>query len=160
PPYLIVLKYIGFRSEFLFILMLSGEEKWGNSSSLSLRIGVPGAMNQFVVRIILLPLSIGLTLFVASSGARADLEFASSTVDVGEVRAGSTLSHKFTFTNRGMEEVEITGVQSSCGCLTPRMSGQRFAAGEQGHVQVEINTLSPSPGPHTWQVKLSCKTGD
>src|SRR5260370_12770001 len=104
-------------------------------------------------------MGIWVALLSVAVGAPADLEVAATAVDAGEVRAGVPLSHKFTFTNRGTEEVEITGIRSGCGCLTPRMSGQRFAAGGHGHVQVEINTLSPTPGPHTWQVTLSCRVG-
>jgi hypothetical protein len=117
-------------------------------------------MNPTIARAYLLPIEIVFSLLAVTTGVQADLEFSATTLDVGEVRAGEPLSHRFTFTNRGTEEVEITGVQSSCGCLTPHMSGQRFAAGEQGNVRVEINTLSPAPGPHTWQVKLSCKIGE
>lgn len=116
-------------------------------------------MNHAKVQLLNLSIGIFLAVLTVASRAQAELEFAATTVDVGEIRAGAPLSHKFAFTNHGPELVEITGIQSSCGCLTPRMSGRRFAAGEQGDVRVEINTLSPSPGPHTWQVKLWCRVG-
>jgi len=90
---------------------------------------------------------------------RADLEFAQTTIDAGEARAGASLSHKFTFVNRGSEVVEITGIESSCGCLTPRLDRRTFMPGEHGSMVLEVNTLSPAPGPHTWQVKLSCRSG-
>ncbi len=99
-------------------------------------------------------------VLLPTCSAKADIEFPATTVDVGEVRAGSPLSHKFTFKNRGPEEIEITGIQSSCGCLTPHLSGRRYSRGEEGSVWVEINTLSPAPGPHTWQVKLVCRVGE
>jgi hypothetical protein len=92
-----------------------------------------------------------------ASMVRADLEFTSTTVDVGEVRAGSPLSHTFNFQNRGADAVEVTGIHSTCGCLTPRLSGKRYEPGDQGSLQATINTLSPAPGPHVWQVTLSCK---
>src|SRR5260370_11192323 len=117
-------------------------------------------MNGAIIQLFLRAIGICMAVLTVASGAQAELEFTATTVDVGEVRAGAALTHKFAFTNRGTEEVEITGIQSSCGCLTPRMSGQRFAAGEQGHVRAEINTLSPTPGPHTWQVTLSCRVAD
>jgi hypothetical protein len=92
------------------------------------------------------------------SMVRADLEFPSTTVDVGEIRAGSPLSHTFNFQNRGADAVEVTGIHSTCGCLTPRLSGKRYEPGDQGSLQATINTLSPAPGPHVWQVTLSCKS--
>jgi hypothetical protein len=90
--------------------------------------------------------------------AQADLEFAETTADAGEVRAGSPLNHEFTFVNRGPEIAEITGMESSCGCLTPKLDRRSFPPGERGSIRLEVNTLSPAPGPHTWQVKLSCQT--
>lgn len=117
-------------------------------------------MNKGIIQFFFRAIGICMAVLTLASGAQADLQFTATTVDVGEIRAGAPLSHQFPFTNRGTEEVEITGIHSSCGCLTPRMSGQRFAAGEQGHVRVEINTLSPNPGPHTWQVTLSYRVGN
>ncbi len=99
-------------------------------------------------------------LLASASEVKADLQCTATTVDKGEVRAGPSLSHQFTFTNRGSENVEITEIQSSCGCLTPQLSKRQYSPGEKGSVGVEINTLSPTPGPHSWQVKLSCRAAD
>jgi hypothetical protein len=98
-----------------------------------------------------------LAVLLATGPAQADLEFAESTADVGEVRAGAPLSHRFTFVNRGPEVVEITEIESSCGCLTPRLHQRVFQPGDHGSISLEVNTLSPAPGPHTWQVKVSCR---
>src|SRR5207249_836231 len=91
--------------------------------------------------------------------APAELEFRASSADAGEVKAGAPLSHKFAFVNRGLEVIQITGVESSCGCLIPRLEQRTFQPGEHGSILVEVSTLSPAPGPHTWQVKLTCQTG-
>ncbi len=99
-----------------------------------------------------------MTLWVVAA-ARADLEFVEPSADAGEVKAGAPLSHQFTFVNRGPEVVEITGIESSCGCLTPRLDRRTFQPGEHGSILIEVNTLSPAPGPHTWQVKLSYRFG-
>jgi hypothetical protein len=88
------------------------------------------------------------------------LEFTTTLVDKGEVRAGAALSHKFTFVNRGPNEVEITDIQSTCGCITPRLAVRRYSRGEHGSITVEINSLSPAPGPHSWVVKLFCREGN
>jgi hypothetical protein len=99
-------------------------------------------------------------ILIITSESKGDLEFTTTWVDKGEVRAGSALSHQFAFTNRGHTDVEITYIQSSCGCLTPHLSIQRYSQGEKGTLTIEINTLSPAPGPHSWQVKVFCRAGD
>ena len=117
-------------------------------------------MNRSPARSILqMVVSCGGILMLAG-GTRADLDFAATSVGKGEIRAGSPLSQQFTFKNPGLDDVEITDVQSSCGCLTSQLSGRRFSHGDQGSITVEINTLSPIPGPHTWQVKLVCRSGN
>src|SRR5205823_6302988 len=90
---------------------------------------------------------------------RAGLEFAESSADAGQVKAGAPLSHQFNFVNRGPEVIQITGIESSCGCLIPRLEQRIFQPGERGSILVEVNTLSPVPGPHTWQVKPSYQSG-
>ena len=90
--------------------------------------------------------------------ARAELEFVSTEVYLGEVRAGAPLSNTFAFQNRGADPVEVTGIHSTCGCLTPQLTRKRYEPGQRGSLEVAINTLSPSPGPHVWQVTLSCKS--
>jgi len=108
-----------------------------------------------VLRLFLIAMAL---IAVRASMVRADLEFTSTTIDVGEVHAGSPLSYTFNFQNRGADAGEVTGIHSTCGCLTPRLSGKRYQPGEQGSLQVAINTLSPALGPHVWQVTLSCKS--
>jgi uncharacterized protein DUF1573 len=108
-----------------------------------------------VLRLFLAAIAV-IALYTAT--LRADLDFVSTEVDVGEVRAGAPLSHTFLFQNRGTESVEVTGIQSTCGCLTSRLTRKRYEPGERGSLEVAINTLSPVPGPHTWQVTLSCKS--
>jgi hypothetical protein len=98
-----------------------------------------------------------LAVLLAGPLARAGLEFDETTVDAGEVRAGAPMSYRFTFVNHGPEVVEITGMESSCGCLTPRLGQRILQPGDHGSISLEVNTLSPAPGPHTWQVKLSCR---
>jgi hypothetical protein len=101
-----------------------------------------------------------LALLIMSAAARADLYVPAPIFDAGEVRAGAPLSHEFTFRNRGPDAVEIINLESSCGCLTPRLEKRRYEPGERGSIGLEVNTLSPAPGPHTWQVKLSCRSGE
>jgi Protein of unknown function (DUF1573) len=90
---------------------------------------------------------------------RAELHIAQPAANVGEVRGGTALTHRFTFVNRGSETVEITDVRPSCGCLTPRLSRRNVPSGEEGELVLEINTLTQAAGAHTWTVRLSTQSG-
>lgn len=95
---------------------------------------------------------------LAAAMARGDLRFAQSVVNLGEVRTGLPLAHRFPFVNRGTHSVEILDVRTSCGCLTPRLAQHCYEPGEAGELPVEINTLSQAPGPHTWSIRLQYST--
>src|ERR1700687_1064007 len=116
-------------------------------------------MNQPVAFLWRYPLIVGLAVLIFVPITKADLKFAVTRMDVGEVRAGAPLAQKFTFLNGGPNAIEITDVHTSCGCLTPRLDQRLFQPGDRGSILVEINTLSPAPGPHSWQVELSCRAG-
>jgi hypothetical protein len=91
--------------------------------------------------------------------ARADLHVPQPLVNVGEVRRGALLAQRFMLVNRGPEAVAITDLRASCGCLTPLLEQRVYQPGEAGSLLLEINTLSQSVGPHTWQVQLSYRAG-
>ena len=100
-----------------------------------------------------------LLLAVFGGSAWADLRFTQPAADVGEVRTGTPLVHRFALVNAGPEVVEITEARASCGCLTPRLDKRTFQPGEEGALQLEVNTLSQSAGPHTWRVQVACQSG-
>src|SRR5260370_11796744 len=91
----------------------------------------------------------------AASMIRADLHVPQPEVDAGEVRAGAPLGHRFTFVNRGPQTIEITEVQSSCGCLTPKLELRRLQPGEEGTLLMAVNTLSQAVGPHPAHVHMA-----
>jgi hypothetical protein len=101
----------------------------------------------------LLPLAAGVP------AARADLFCFQPQVQIGDVRSGVPLAHKFSLVNRGPEGVEITNLRPSCGCLTPQLSQDRLGAGEEGTLVLEVNTLTQPAGPHTWRVQVTYTTG-
>jgi hypothetical protein len=96
--------------------------------------------------------------FLAGTTVRANLHFPRLEVEAGQVRAGAPLAYRFTFVNQGPQTVEITDLQTSCGCLTPKLEPRRLQAGEEGALLMEVNTLSEAPGRNTWQVKLTYQT--
>src|SRR5882672_9066085 len=100
-PLLIVAKRLGFRSEFLRQLTLSRKKKWSNPA-----FPAEGAtMKNFPSPVLPLFAIAIAVIAVQESLARADLEFPSTTVEVGEIRAGSPLSYTFNFQNRGADAV-------------------------------------------------------
>jgi hypothetical protein len=97
-------------------------------------------------------------ILVVVSLARADLDFARTTVNVGEVRCGAPLAHRFLFINRGKGEVEITDVRTTCGCLTPTLGKKILQPGEEGSLLLEVNTLTQAAGAQDWWVQLCYRT--
>jgi hypothetical protein len=98
-------------------------------------------------------------LVLASGGtARPELHFPEPRADVGEVRCGAPLGHRFAFVNRGSAPVEIVEVRAGCGCLTPRLPKRVYQPGESGSLLLEINTLSQEEGPHTWTCEVACQS--
>jgi hypothetical protein len=104
----------------------------------------------------------GLALWVilaATPTVWADLRFAESAVDVGEVRSGAPLTHRFAFVNEGPEEVEITGLRASCGCMKPRLEQRKYGLGEKGALVLDVHTLGEVAGDHTWQLAVAYRCG-
>ena len=89
--------------------------------------------------------------------ARADLRFREPAVDLGRIRSGIPLAHRFSFTCAA--PAQITDIRTSCGCLGPRLARRAYQAGEEGAIDIELNTLSQSPGHHVWPVRVFYQSG-
>jgi hypothetical protein len=92
--------------------------------------------------------------------ARANVRFPDARANVGEVRTGVPLTHKFSFVNDGPEVVEILAAQPSCGCLVPRVEKRTYQPGERGSLLLEVNTLTQAAGPQTWRVQVRYRRGE
>lgn len=92
--------------------------------------------------------------------ARADVVFSHLIFDLGEIKAGTPLSHRFPFVNRGPGVVEFTGARASCGCIAPHFNRRVIPPGEEGSLLVEVNTLGQPSGPHAWTVHVSWREND
>ncbi len=106
-----------------------------------------------------LPLALILFNLLAGPG-RADLRFAQPVLDAGQVRSGPVLVQRFAFLNDGTRAIQITDTRPGCGCLQPRLPKQQFAPGEEGWMDVEINTLSQPAGPNQWRVQVFYRNGE
>jgi hypothetical protein len=56
----------------------------------------------------------------------------------GERGSDETVAHTFVLANTGREPLEIRGLQSSCGCMTAKVSQLQLAPGERVEVPIEI----------------------
>src|SRR5262245_24517158 len=96
---------------------------------------------------------------LSACSARADLYFERPQANLGRIRSGTPLTERFTFVNRGDKDVTITGVQTTCGCLSPRLELRSYRPGEAGVVPIEINSLSQPSGPHSWRLQIHYTDG-
>ncbi len=110
--------------------------------------------------LLLLVLGAPMLLLVRPAPVCAELECSQSVVDKGEVRSGLSLSHRFSFRNRGSQTVEITDVRPSCGCLAPKLEKRCLQAGESAELLLEVNTLTQPAGLHSWRITLLYKNGE
>lgn len=113
---------------------------------------------SFVSRVILVTAMFWSICWCAGA-ARAELRIPQPVADAGDVRSGPQLSHRFSLVNDGPDLVTVTAVQTSCGCLTPRLDRHTLAPGEQGSLLLEVNTLSQPAGPNSWSVHVRCRHG-
>ncbi len=117
-----------------------------------------------LVGVALLPLVLALmATSKLSSGRPLDstkqipsLAFRQYAVNLHEIPATGKISVPFSFWNRGRQPIEITKLEPSCGCLAPKLLGDRknYASGGQGIFEVQVETAREAPGPHTYSIRV------
>jgi hypothetical protein len=65
--------------------------------------------------------------------------------DFGDIEPGSKNTCKFNFSNQGRGVLEITKVQSTCGCTVPELKKKTYLPGESGTINVTYHA-SPHGG--------------
>jgi hypothetical protein len=95
-----------------------------------------------------------------AGAARAQLHCEQPIVALGDVRSGTTVTHRFMLANRGAEDMSIVEVRSACGCLVPKLEKRRLAPGEQTSLGLLVNTLTQAAGPQSWSMRVSYRCGD
>jgi rhodanese-related sulfurtransferase len=66
--------------------------------------------------------------------------FTEKSFDFGKIKqSGGKVSHDFVFTYNGENEIEITGVPTSCACTSAVISKTKFKKGETGILTVSFN---------------------
>jgi hypothetical protein len=98
-------------------------------------------------------------LLIVANAARAELHCDQPAVQTGDVRSGTSLSHRFALVNNGPETVELLDISTSCGCLTPRVDRRVLPPGARGSVLLEINTLTQDAGLQSWRATVRYRQG-
>lgn len=82
-----------------------------------------------------------------------------ASLDLGEVKGGTTAVAAFTLVNRGSAPAVLVDLERSCGCVEPVWTNRTLAPGEKQSLTVKIRTLGQRDGPRTWPLVLVTKAG-
>jgi hypothetical protein len=96
------------------------------------------------------------------SFAQAKIEFKDkdNTIDYGTVYKGEDSGLRvFEFTNTGDAPLEITNVQSTCGCTVPTKPTEPIMPGKTGKIEVKYN-MNPGPIRKTITVESNASNVD
>ena len=68
------------------------------------------------------------------------ISFDAQTKDFGKILEGEKLKHVFKFVNKGTRTLEVLSVLASCGCTSTLLSKKSVKAGQEGQIEVEVDT--------------------
>lgn len=75
------------------------------------------------------------SLFAAGvPGARAELSWASKTMNLQAAPGDTVLEARFRFTNSGSAPVDIRQIMTSCGCTTADLAQRHYEPGQSGEI--------------------------
>ena len=69
------------------------------------------------------------------------------TWDLGKVKKGEKLERSFVFKNESDKILNITGINTSCGCAGSKVKNKTLLPGQGTEVIVSFNSRGYSPGP-------------
>lgn len=87
----------------------------------------------------------------------AELTFAETTYDFGEIAPGEKVTKEFEFTNTGKSPLKIVDAQSSCGCTIPTVPKKMFEPGESGVIKVVFDSIGKA-GNIKKKIRVSANT--
>lgn len=70
----------------------------------------------------------------------AEMTFTAEEFNFGTIKQGESVTHEFTFTNDGKEDLIITNAQGSCGCTVPLYPKEPIKKGATGTIKVTFNS--------------------
>jgi hypothetical protein len=117
-----------------------------------------------------LPLLIGATLTAATAQAAPapKIHFEKTVYDVGRVVEGTSVSGNFSFYNAGDAVLEVTNLDTSCGCTVASVKPDKLKPGEKGDIFFTLDLINargpnekritvPSNDPQNPKVDLTIK---
>jgi len=78
------------------------------------------------------------------SGSVPIIYFPETQHDFGKVNEGGKVDYTFRFMNKGVSELVIKDVKSSCGCTAALLSNSNIKPGQEGTIKVEFDTKNRS----------------
>lgn len=79
-------------------------------------------------------------LFLALTVNAQEFKFETETIDYGKIGQGSEGKRVFEFTNVGDSPIDISRIQSTCGCTVPKKPEKPVMPGEKGQIEVSYDT--------------------
>jgi hypothetical protein len=70
----------------------------------------------------------------------AEMTFSNEEFNFGTIKQGESVTHEFTFSNDGKEDLIITNAQGSCGCTVPLYPKEPIKKGATGAIKVTFNS--------------------
>ena len=79
--------------------------------------------------------------------------------DFGTVARGADTVYKFPIKNIYKQDIQLTGVRSSCGCTSPSIENKVVKTGETGYIVASFNTRTFT-GPHSATLTFTAEWDD
>lgn len=83
------------------------------------------------------------------------LKISKSRINIGEIKKGNDVTHKFILKNIGAEEVSIIDYQTSCNCTNIDVSKRTISPSDSVAITMTIDTKEKSIGGHNIHVTLT-----
>lgn len=90
-----------------------------------------------------LALPASLSAASAPYGSASDLTWMDMAHNFGDVEQGRPVSHDFQFQNTSKNQILITNVKASCGCVATNYTKTPIKPGERGVVVATFNSRNP-----------------
>ena len=87
----------------------------------------------------------------------AELTFAETQYNFGEIIQGQIVETDFNFTNTGKNDLVIYDAKGSCGCTVPEWPKEPVKPGESNKIHVKFDSTNKE-GHQTKTVTLTCNT--
>ncbi len=89
----------------------------------------------------------------------ADLRIDRPSLDLGDIRGGTTVECAFKLKNDGQHVIELVDLERSCGCVEPRWSSRVLKPGAETTLSLRLRTLGQAEGPRVWPLVVVTRVG-